>query len=87
MRTPELLMCLAKEHSGLARQLAGRRPVLRFALEGNLGKLDAGLVLEEKRERARDKLYWTPLRKQLEIIRHGIVDMRRVSGASDARNR
>jgi hypothetical protein len=70
LRTPQLLVELAQTHTRLCRQLAPGRPLLASAVLGQAAKLEAALLAEETDERERDKLYWLPLRKELEKLRH-----------------
>ncbi|MGB7747778.1 MAG: hypothetical protein WBN75_10880 [Verrucomicrobiia bacterium] len=70
LRTPQLLVELAKIHPRLCRQLVPSRPLLASAVLGQAAKLEAALLAEETDERERDKLYWLPLRKELEKLRH-----------------
>ena len=70
LRTPQLLVELAQTHPRLCRQLAPGRPLLASAVLGRAAKLEAALLAEETAERERDKLYWMPLRKELEQLRH-----------------
>lgn len=70
-RTPDLLIELARHFPDEAKALAaGSRPVLNAALEGDTAKLEEALAEEERRERALDKAYWAPLKKELEALRH-----------------
>lgn len=47
-----------------------KRPLLRLAQAKNESLLVDALLEEEKRERAVDRQYWTPLKKELEMLRH-----------------
>jgi hypothetical protein len=47
------------------------RPLLRFASTGERAALEAALEEEERSERERDRIYWAPLRRELERLRHG----------------
>jgi hypothetical protein len=69
LRTPELLMELARRHPAPCRQLAKRRSLLTHASKGNIDDLDRALQAEEAAERQRDKEYWKPLRLELERLR------------------
>ena len=51
-------------------QLFRKRPLLRLAQAKNESLLVDALLEEEKRERAVDRQYWTPLKKELEMLRH-----------------
>ena len=69
LRTPELLIELARSHSALCRRLAPRRPLLAAATSGAPAELEKALRDEETLERQRDKLHWLPLRRELETLR------------------
>jgi hypothetical protein len=71
LRTPQLLVEVAREHFATAKKLAAKRPLLRFALTADLEKLEAALAVEEAAQRKSDRLYWQPLLKELEKLRHG----------------
>ena len=70
-RTPELLIDLARQFPDEARALAaGSRPLLNAALLGDETGVEAALTEEEREERAADRAYWTPLKQELERMRH-----------------
>jgi len=70
LRTPSLLVELARKHSDLCRQFISKRPLLRFAAVGSSAELERALLTEESTERELDKAYWDPLRRELEQLRH-----------------
>jgi hypothetical protein len=70
LRTPELLIELARSNAALCRRLAAVRPLLAHAATGNAKALERALDNEETAERERDKVYWLPLRQELEKLRH-----------------
>ena len=70
LRTPELLLEVARSHKGLAQRLAARRSLLSHAVSGSLAKLESALADEERRLRSKDKAYWVPLLNELERLRH-----------------
>jgi hypothetical protein len=70
LRTPELLVEVARANAVPCRKMAVRRPLLRDALAGKTGMVERLLQKEEMAERQRDKQYWLPLRKELEKLRH-----------------
>jgi len=71
LRTPEILVELAQKYPERTMRAAQRRrPLLVHARKGNLSVLDAALRNEEEIERAADRLYWAPLKKELERLRH-----------------
>jgi hypothetical protein len=70
LRTPALLIEVARSHAPACERLASARPLLAHALSGNEAALESALTEEEAGERQRDKAYWVPLRKELETLRH-----------------
>jgi len=71
LRTPQLLMEVARAHTAICRRLAPHRSLLAMAALGNATKLERALGAEEATEREKDRVYWLPLRKELENLRHG----------------
>lgn len=71
LRTPQLLVEVAQAHPALCRRLSLSRSLLALATLGNSKKLERALRAEESAEREKDRLYWLPLRKELEKLRHG----------------
>jgi hypothetical protein len=69
LRTPELLCELARRYPVLWERSLKERPLLAHATSGNLDELAHALLAEEIDERQRDKLYWSPLRQELEKLR------------------
>jgi hypothetical protein len=70
LRTPLLLQELARERpDDLARYLDERPGVLSAAQGDSEAALAAALHEEEQAERERDRLYWLPLRAELEALR------------------
>ena len=72
LRTPGLLMQTAAAFPEETRRLHKNRPLLMFAEQGHLEDLGSALREEEAQERAKDRDYWLPLRKELEKLRHQI---------------
>ncbi len=70
LRTPELLLELARRRPALCRRLGSRRPLLAWALVADGSGLEHGLRDEENRERQADRACWLPLRRELETLRH-----------------
>jgi hypothetical protein len=70
LRTPELLLELARRYPAICRRLARQRPLLAHAEGGAADALERALLAEETAERQRDKEYWLPLRQELEKMRH-----------------
>jgi hypothetical protein len=71
LRTPELLVEVARRHHASARRLLRQRPLIAHALTGRLDKLERALAAEERDQRDADRLWWLPLRRELEQLRHG----------------
>ena len=70
LRTPALLVELARKYPAVCRRLAAARCLLSAAAAGDLAELEAALHREETAERKRDQVYWLPLLKELEKFRH-----------------
>jgi len=75
LRTPELIIEAAAAHRDLAREMT--RPAVAVALTGDPETVAAALTAEENSERARDRLWWQPLRAELEQLRHAKTKHRR----------
>ena len=69
LRTPELLVEVARLHPLPCHRMIAARPLLAEALAGNIRKIAQALLEEELAERARDRRYWSPLRQELESLR------------------
>jgi hypothetical protein len=69
MRTPELLIELARDFPTRCISLTSIRPLLARAAEGTQQLLEREIVEEELAERTRDRDYWAPLKKELEELR------------------
>jgi hypothetical protein len=69
LRTPEILIEVARSHPSAAESLLPARPLLSFAAARDRPHLQAGLAAEEKAEREADRRYWEPLRRELERLR------------------
>jgi hypothetical protein len=72
LRTPELLIDIAQRYPRTCRRLAAARPLLSSALSGEPEKIAQRLHEEEQQEREKDRRYWLPLRKELEIMRRNL---------------
>jgi hypothetical protein len=70
LRSPELLIEAARTHNELARSIAADRPAVAAALRGEREEVAAALTAEESEERRLDRLWWQPLRDELERLRH-----------------
>ncbi len=74
LRTPELLFECAQRFPEHAARLRLERSAIEHVLLNMPGAVSAALDREEERERALDREYWAPLRKELEQLRHGKAD-------------
>ena len=70
LRTATLLVEAVLRHPDAARALAGRRPAVARAIEGDVQLVENALMEEERAERDADRRYWLPLRRELEQLRH-----------------
>jgi len=69
-RTPELLVELVQRLPSETQMLRERRPLLQFAISGNVDSLREALDAEVRAEQAKDRAYWAPLKAELEAFRH-----------------
>jgi hypothetical protein len=69
-RTEAILRDLASRFPDQVKVAVRGRPLLALAVAGDQEGLAQALDAEEKQERAADRTYWTPLRKELEELRH-----------------
>jgi hypothetical protein len=69
LRTPELLIEVARAWPQVALPLTAGRPLLACAQPNRLRELDELLLAEERAEREKDRLYWRPLKAELEQLR------------------
>jgi hypothetical protein len=69
MRSCEILIGLAAAHPATCKAMEATRPLLRSALARDERALRASLRNEEEEERERDRQYWAPLKRELEILR------------------
>lgn len=66
-RTPQILQQVAQDHPEALEKLAEERPLLTHW--NDLPALEMALREEEWREREADRLYWAPLKRELEVLR------------------
>jgi hypothetical protein len=69
LRTPELLIETAEAYPNIAKTFDSFRPLLKFASIGDAVLLAEALLSEEKEEREADRVYWQPLKAELEQLR------------------
>ena len=68
-RTPDMLIALAADHGTQARTLVPRRRLLSEAFGASRGALETELRAEELAEKEIDRVYWQPLKRELEQLR------------------
>jgi hypothetical protein len=73
LRTPELLIEVAKHHPKVAERLVPKRALIQSALTGHIKNLTDELLAEEAAEREKDRRYWLPLKRELEQLRHSAL--------------
>ena len=69
LRTPELLIELASIHPNELRRFKRKRLLLGLAQTGKELALADAILEEERAERAADREYWAPLKRELEQLR------------------
>ena len=70
-RTPvSMLLDLARDNRSNVTALLEEHPLLLFALQGDDVGLATALMEEEKAIREVDRVYWLPLKAELERLRH-----------------
>jgi len=67
LRTPDLLIEVAAAHSSSASEV--KRPAVAAALRSDVEAVDRALIDEELEERKKDREYWAPLKRELEMLR------------------
>lgn len=73
LRTPEILISMAEKYPSVAKELVSSRPLLEEALAKQLLPLTAAITREEEQHRQEDRAYWTPLKAELEQLRHQVM--------------
>jgi hypothetical protein len=68
-RSPELLIELVTRFPGEARELEPARPLLAQARAANLPEVRTALDAEARAEQEKDRIYWAPLKRELEEFR------------------
>ena len=65
-RAPEQLVELAARFPAEVADCSAQRPLLGLAASGDLGRLRTALLEEMAIEQENDRVYWEPLKKELE---------------------
>lgn len=69
IRSPELLLDLVKRFFEATQLLLSVRPLLALALDEDLPALRTALDAEMRAEQEKDRLYWEPLKREMEAFR------------------
>lgn len=72
LRTPELLVEAAQAWPQVACLIAAQRPLLALPQMDTLRELEEALMAEERAEREQDRVYWQPLKAELEQLRRAV---------------
>lgn len=75
-RSPEILIELKREFPAKFAQEAKKRRVLRAVAEKPVQELEKLLRREEDLERTKDRAYWRPLRREMELLRKTKIQSR-----------
>lgn len=70
LRTPELLLELGQTQMGVCRRRITKRALPQHTAAGDAAKLVQAPAAEEGDTREQDRVYWLPLRAELEKLRH-----------------
>jgi hypothetical protein len=70
-RTPEMLIELAARYPEAAQSATERRALLSEASTADRQSLRDALAKEQEAEREADRIYWEPLKRELEKLRRG----------------
>jgi hypothetical protein len=73
-RSPELLVELAARFHAAAERLRDHRPLLALAWHGRLPELRTALDAEVRAEQDKDRIYWEPLKREMEAFRRAERD-------------
>lgn len=68
-RTPEILVELVEAFPYESMAAIGKRDLLRLAVVKDMTGLRTSLDIERQEEQTRDRLYWEPLKKEMERFR------------------
>jgi len=77
LRTAPLLIEAAKRSPELKAHLLPQRPLLALAEPASQGELEKALDSEQNAEREKDRIYWQPLKIELEELRHEFASRKR----------
>jgi hypothetical protein len=75
-RTPELICQLVNRFPDETQRILLDRPLLNHAIQEELEALRAALDTEVRAEQAKDRIYWEPLRREIEAFRRAELQHR-----------
>jgi hypothetical protein len=81
-RTPELICQLVRCFPGETETILIDRPLLNHAVREDMDALRAALDIEVRTEQAKDRVYWEPLRREIEGFRRAELQNRPGRGAN-----
>ena len=70
LRTPKVLIEAASRFPDTARGIAPDRPAIQAALDGDYEQIVIALREEQDEVGRQDRLWWEPLKRELEQFRH-----------------
>jgi hypothetical protein len=70
LRTPELLIDAVVRFPSAAQEIAPHRVDVQAALNGDIEQVSLALRIEQDEAMRRDRLWWEPLKRELEQFRH-----------------
>jgi hypothetical protein len=70
LRTPDILIEFVSRFPSAAQEFAPRRLAVQAALSGDIEQVRAALRIEQDEAIRRDRLWWEPLKRELEQFRH-----------------
>jgi len=73
-RSPELLLELARRFPAETARHQPARPLLTLAIDGNLSAVREALDAETRAEQEKDRIYWEPLKREMEAFRRAERD-------------
>ncbi|HEX5435570.1 MAG TPA: hypothetical protein VFW98_00315 [Gemmatimonadaceae bacterium] len=69
LRTPELLIECVQVFPDVSQEVAAERPAVAAALVRDAPRVESEFAAEQAREQELDRVYWAPLRAELEQLR------------------
>jgi hypothetical protein len=70
LRSPELLIEAVTRYPEASQNIATGRPAVQAALSGDIEQVRAALRIEQDEAMRKDRIWWEPLKRELEQFRH-----------------